>query len=90
MRMLSNERLLDVVAVLMVGAAAASSSSLSTWLKPSEFRAKSERLARLHQLQSLHAANSAAGRAVAQTTPTKISGHATERSETPMVVADAR
>ncbi|MBB3197128.1 hypothetical protein [Roseateles terrae] len=53
MRYVSSERLLDVVGLVLVGAAAA--SALTAVLKPSEFRAKSERIARLHQLEAMTA-----------------------------------
>lgn len=81
MRILSNERLLDLVGVLMVGAAAASSVSWGAWVKPSEFRIKSERVARLHQLQAQQAANSAAVRSATLAS--------TEARSAPTVVADA-
>ncbi len=83
MRILSNERLLDLVAVLMVGAAAASSASVGAWVKPSEFRAKSDRVARLHQLQAQQIANSTAGRSAAMASTAA-------RNTPPVVVADAR
>ncbi len=53
MRYVSSERLLDVMGLVLVGAAAA--SALTALVKPSEFRAKSERIARLHQLEALTA-----------------------------------
>lgn len=53
MRYVSSERLLDVVGLVLVGAAAA--SALTAVVKPSEFRAKSERIARLHQLEAITA-----------------------------------
>ncbi len=98
MRILSSERLLDLVALLMVGAAAAS-APLGLWIKPSEFRAKSERMARLHQLQAMEDAQRATWRMTGvapQATPavTPISTLTLTRTSpataSAVVVADAR
>lgn len=96
MRILSSERLLDLVALLMVGAAAAS-APLGVWLKPSEFRAKSERMARLHQLQAMEDAQRSTWRMTGvtpQATPAVTPISTLTRTSPPtasaVVVADAR